>query len=32
MEDTDMKREDILTASEEISDKHIKEAEKPPKK
>ena len=27
-----MKREDILTALEEISDKHIKEAEKPPKK
>ena len=27
-----MKREDILTALEEISDKHIAEAEKPPKK
>lgn len=27
-----MKHEDILTALEEISDKHIKEAEKPPKK
>lgn len=27
-----MKREDILVALEEISDKHIKEAEKPPKK
>ena len=27
-----MKREDILTALEEISDKHILEAEKPPKK
>ena len=27
-----MKREDILIALEEISDKHIKEAEKPPKK
>lgn len=27
-----MKREDLLTALEEISDKHIQEAEKPPKK
>ena len=27
-----MKYEDILTALEQISDKHIKEAEKPPKK
>ena len=27
-----MKRDEILTALEEISDKHIKEAEKPPKK
>ena len=27
-----MKHEEILTALEEISDKHIQEAEKPPKK
>ena len=27
-----MEHEEILTALEEISDKHIKEAEKPPKK